>query len=957
MASELPEVFVPRDKFQDDVWGQIKVNDLERDVIDTPEFQRLFRTSQLGFVDLVYQTANHTRGAHSIGACHVANLLMDHLDENCKGSSELPLPISPGERVLIRLGALLHDISHVPLSHDIERKNHKIGDSIKVPSHYGHYEKHDDYRNNPLLHRLLCEPEISVLARVLRSYSEPFYRLLCQSDAGEKPHSPHLKQFLQILFQNREQWNPEEKLLPALLFHLLFHEDPEKGDESRPTIARDYGATPFPWGLGPLDDPGVQRELHNLWYQPFRHDIIGNTLSADLIDYLKRDCQRLGMDRHIDLHLLNYYILVPWHFGQRTKADTPARPQWYRCAINLRDKKRNTSRIILVNDIFRLLDLRHEIHEKAVMHRVVQSANAMLSRALLLLDKKKPRLQDLVGLGGLTHALQGEDYFFRVLFDIGAANRNDSANQPRVREAHRIIRKLIERRVYRPLLIIPGDRAAERSSDFHKGGNAGEDCPEMNRTEYKLRTLATIVDSPYYSRFLLFVSASIERYLQGLFNTREELRNHVLSVIDDGDLVRKAMAVVPSRVVIWTTPYKQLYKDPALVVALQGWVGQIDELKHGAENGAEGDPWLTGLVEASIAAADSKYATLWKLYVFISDGLFYSGVINKLLGLSGGAVAWKWHKERLRDCQASLVRAIDTLGDDWSSYCRDHKGQDVTKKEQLNMQMDGGQFRNIVRKWIESFTDTQDATREELCKFCGIDIEHYVHDWDASRTGVYSKCRDIPYKFDGSSEATLRRARGKLAGDSERDLLMFLEGPLGVDPKVLTEREFHDLADSFDEEARNRLRDMGEESIDKDKATFFLKELFWGDYPRPLALAGQHKAGTRDTVSESPTPIGGRGKPTAGAPPTPYGDIPTTRRGITHWLSEEAHVLDPHVRRDFNGNIRAIVDFVMEEVSEQERPAVLLDIRERLDNESRTIFNNIREDGVVAVLRRKWRNY
>jgi hypothetical protein len=37
--------FENRHKFQDDVWGQIRLNDLERDVIDTPEFQRLFRTS------------------------------------------------------------------------------------------------------------------------------------------------------------------------------------------------------------------------------------------------------------------------------------------------------------------------------------------------------------------------------------------------------------------------------------------------------------------------------------------------------------------------------------------------------------------------------------------------------------------------------------------------------------------------------------------------------------------------------------------------------------------------------------------------------------------------------------------------------------------------------------------------------------------------------------------------
>jgi len=144
-------------KFQDDVWGPVLMNDLERDVIDTPEFQRLFRTSQMGFVHLVFQTANHTRGAHCIGACHIANQLIEHLNkntnelyaENEKDRSDLYayFNISVSERILIRLGALLHDISHLPFSHDIEKKTHRIpygpteGERLKLRSWYGHYDK------------------------------------------------------------------------------------------------------------------------------------------------------------------------------------------------------------------------------------------------------------------------------------------------------------------------------------------------------------------------------------------------------------------------------------------------------------------------------------------------------------------------------------------------------------------------------------------------------------------------------------------------------------------------------------------------------------------------------------------------------------------------------------------------------------------------------------------------
>jgi hypothetical protein len=74
-SDSLPsDLFEDQFEFIDDIHGQISLNRLERDVIDSPEFQRLFRLSQLGFVDLVYPTANHTRAVHSIGACHVAAL-------------------------------------------------------------------------------------------------------------------------------------------------------------------------------------------------------------------------------------------------------------------------------------------------------------------------------------------------------------------------------------------------------------------------------------------------------------------------------------------------------------------------------------------------------------------------------------------------------------------------------------------------------------------------------------------------------------------------------------------------------------------------------------------------------------------------------------------------------------------------------------------------------------------
>lgn len=60
-AAEQPNQQVPlptppdtATRTRDDIHGQILLNWIERDVIDSPEFQRPFRLSQLGFVDLVY---------------------------------------------------------------------------------------------------------------------------------------------------------------------------------------------------------------------------------------------------------------------------------------------------------------------------------------------------------------------------------------------------------------------------------------------------------------------------------------------------------------------------------------------------------------------------------------------------------------------------------------------------------------------------------------------------------------------------------------------------------------------------------------------------------------------------------------------------------------------------------------------------------------------------------------
>jgi len=90
---------------RDSVHGNLKLEEFEVRLTDTPEIQRLRRIKQLGFTYLVYPGANHSRFEHSIGTMYLATRLAKNLqlDEDTK--------------TLIRSCAILHDAGHGPFSH------------------------------------------------------------------------------------------------------------------------------------------------------------------------------------------------------------------------------------------------------------------------------------------------------------------------------------------------------------------------------------------------------------------------------------------------------------------------------------------------------------------------------------------------------------------------------------------------------------------------------------------------------------------------------------------------------------------------------------------------------------------------------------------------------------------------------------------------------------------------
>jgi len=93
---------------KDSVHDHIEVEGVAAALLDTEPVQRLRHVKQLGTVQLVYPSANHTRFEHSLGVYHLADRALSHLGIGGQRGEE------------VRAAALLHDVGHGPYSHNVE---------------------------------------------------------------------------------------------------------------------------------------------------------------------------------------------------------------------------------------------------------------------------------------------------------------------------------------------------------------------------------------------------------------------------------------------------------------------------------------------------------------------------------------------------------------------------------------------------------------------------------------------------------------------------------------------------------------------------------------------------------------------------------------------------------------------------------------------------------------------
>lgn len=334
----------------DPVHGDIFVTRLEKILLDTPPMQRLRRVRQLGTTHLVYPGGTHTRFSHSLGALRVVQTLLDvvidqgerhhpvsdlfgewsrergdEASEHEEALSFATRSVQDGDEyqrrlaeatVLARLGALLHDLGHLPYGHAVE----------------------DDLR------------------------------LLIPHDANESRFRRMWKQMISAAKERLKTTLTQSEMDPTAIKRRLDGLRPFSPGEPLHDDLRKLVLSNRKDPHGRRIDPA--RELQSY---PFVADMVGNTICADLLDYLQRDHQFTGLPISLGQRYLYSFYITP-----REGAD------YQQGRMALRIHREGRLRHDVITEILKHLRYRYELQERVLVHHLKLTADAMVGKMIEL---------------------------------------------------------------------------------------------------------------------------------------------------------------------------------------------------------------------------------------------------------------------------------------------------------------------------------------------------------------------------------------------------------------------------------------------------------------------------------------------------------------------------------------------------------------------------------------------
>jgi HD superfamily phosphohydrolase len=395
---------------RDEIHGDVYYDPLAVALLDTPTLQRLGRVYQLGYGHLVYRGGTHTRLSHCMGAYATAGRLVGALQHNYErkaarprgamapdeflprsanaisSTAELTLDLGPAARSdaseadrwivlrhLVCWAALVHDVGHVPLGHTLEDEFEGI------------YPKHDSFASPRL--RALWVTDASGAHAELRSvlrrtdlYPDAFTRL------GITDGDDVWGAVLLVC-----TW--KEKLRDGVRtpFEVILGEHLAKAERK---------GTPV--GLAPLL-LDLSDQLNGTVFSPFMADIVANTISADYLDYLRRDPHNLGLDVLRDDRVVSRFWVGRDHLEQP------------RMALSLVDR-RGKKRLDTCTGVVELVRQRYRFAEIVYYHKTKVAASAMLAKVFDLVGapndtpgvREVPHLRDVEDLAEQMMKMKGE---------------------------------------------------------------------------------------------------------------------------------------------------------------------------------------------------------------------------------------------------------------------------------------------------------------------------------------------------------------------------------------------------------------------------------------------------------------------------------------------------------------------------------------------------------------------
>lgn len=371
--------------YQDQIYGAKVLTPLAIAIIDTPEFQRLGGLKQLGFTNIVYRSAHHSRFEHSIGTYFLSRTIMRRIAQN---HERLGI-VHPGEELakefriipfnayskespkgkdilisnqslwrglteVVSAAALLHDIAHVPFGHTLEDE------------FAGIYKQHDRL-GGPRLYQLIFNSQSTLKKEVFSNDKDQWIKGI-QGDKGIK--NDELAKLIYVILS----W--KERVEPPMDFDSMLKEQLEKIDATKETETRNRLEKLKKW----------HRDFtEKRMYHPFMSDIIGNTICADMLDYIPRDRLNLGMEVRTHSRLQRYFTIRKCSLHGKEEL---------RLSIKVIRSQKGGQRRDVATAVLDVMRERYEMAERVYYHHKKAAASAMLAKLAEVCPVSKPMDDD-----------------------------------------------------------------------------------------------------------------------------------------------------------------------------------------------------------------------------------------------------------------------------------------------------------------------------------------------------------------------------------------------------------------------------------------------------------------------------------------------------------------------------------------------------------------------------------